>query len=59
MSKSYHCVYHKQDGGHFLVIIVYVNDMFFGNNKDLIHDLKSQNSVEFDMNDLGDSKYML
>jgi hypothetical protein len=43
ISKSNHCVYYKQDGGHFLVITLYVDDMlFFGNSKDVICDLKSQ-----------------
>jgi hypothetical protein len=40
--KSFHCVYYKQDGVHFLVITFDVNDIiFFGNNKDVVHDLKS------------------
>jgi hypothetical protein len=28
-SKSNHCVYYKQGGGHFLVISLYVDDMLF------------------------------
>jgi hypothetical protein len=58
-TKSDHCVYYKHDGGHFLVISLYVDDMlFFGNEKDLIHDLKSQLSTQFDK-DLGVAKYIL
>jgi hypothetical protein len=59
-SKSDHCVYYKHDGGHFLVITLYVDDMlFFGNSKDVICDLKSQLSTQFDMKDLGATKYIL
>jgi hypothetical protein len=36
-------VYYKHDGGHFLVITLYVDDMLvFGNNGDVISDLKYQ-----------------
>jgi hypothetical protein len=36
-SKLDNGVYYKYDGGHFLVIILYLDDMlFFGNNKDVI-----------------------
>jgi hypothetical protein len=53
-------VYYKHDGGHFLIITLHVDDMlFFGNNKDAVHDLKSQLSTQFDMRDLGAIKYIL
>jgi hypothetical protein len=53
-------VYYKQDGVHFLVITLYVDDMlFFGNSKDVICDLKFQLSTQFDMKDLGVAKYIL
>jgi hypothetical protein len=53
-------VYYKHDGGHFLVITLYVDDMLFlGNNKDVIHDLKSQLSAQFYIKDLRDAKYIL
>jgi hypothetical protein len=53
-------MYYKQDGGHFLVITLYVDDMvFFGNNKDVICDLKSHLSTQFDMKDLAAANYIL
>jgi hypothetical protein len=59
-SKSDHCVYYKHDGGYSIVITLYVDDiLFFGNSKDVIHDLKSHLSAQFDMKDLGDAKYIL
>ena len=33
--------------------------LFFGNNKDVIYDLKSKLSTQFDMKDLGAAKYIL
>jgi len=60
ISKSNLYVYYKQDGGHFLVITLYVDDMvFFGNNKDVICDLKSRLLIQFDIKDLGGIKYIL
>jgi hypothetical protein len=51
-SKSNHYVYDKHDGGHFLVITIYVDDMlYFGNIKDVICDLKSYLLAQFDMKD--------
>ena len=59
-SKSYHYVYYKHDGGNCLVITLYVDNMLiFGNNKDVTSDLKSQLSAQFDMKDLGATKYIL
>jgi len=52
-------VYYKYDGGHFVVISLYVDESFFGNNKDVICDLKSQLSTQFDIKYLGATKYIL
>lgn len=53
-------MYYKQDGGHFLIITLCVDDMlFFGNRKDVIRNLKSQLSAQFNMKDLGVAKYIL
>ena len=53
-------VYYKKDWVHFLFITLYVDDMlFFGNNKNVNHDLKSYLKEKFDMKDLGDRKYIL
>jgi hypothetical protein len=59
-SKLDHCVYYKQNGGHLLVITLYVDDMlYFSNSKDVIYDLKSHLSTQFDMKELGVAKYIL
>jgi hypothetical protein len=59
-SKLDNCVYYKQDSGHFLVITLYIDDvLFFGNDVDVISDLKSQHSTRFDMKDLGVANYIL
>jgi hypothetical protein len=51
-------VYYKQDGDHFLVISLYVDDMLlFGNSKDVFFYLESQLSAQFDK-DLGSTKYI-
>jgi len=49
-SKSNEHVYYKHDGGNFCVITLNVYDtLLFGNNKDVIFDLKSNLLVQFDM----------
>lgn len=45
-SKSNYYVYFKQDGGYFLIISLYVDDMLcFGISKDVIHGLKYHLSI--------------
>jgi len=55
-------VYIKNDSnsdGHAFITL-YVDDMlFFGNTKDMIHDLMSQLSKECNMKDLEATKYIL
>ena len=53
-------MYYKHGSSHLLVITLYVDDMlFFGNSKDVICDLKSKLSTQFDKKDLGVEKYIL
>jgi hypothetical protein len=53
-------VYYKDNAGHILVITLYVDDrLFLGNSKNVIHDLKSYISAQFDMKDSKVAKYIL
>ena len=56
ISKPNHCVQYKHNGGPFLVITIYRDMLFFGNNTNIIHDLKCHLLAQFDMKDLGDEK---
>jgi hypothetical protein len=39
--KVYHCRYSKEEGGHFIYVALYVDDMLlFGNNMDAIKEVK-------------------
>lgn len=58
-SKSDHYIYYKSDGDGFLVIALYVNDMFIGKGKGLIVELKSQLLIKFEMKDLGATRHIL
>ena len=58
-SKSDHCIYFKFDGDHFLIIALYVDDMYIGKEKYLIAELKSQLSIKFEMKDLGAARHIL
>ena len=58
-SEEDHCVYIKIIDDQILIIILYVDDMFIGNNKVMIKELKAQLSSTFEMKDLGDTKYIL
>eukprot|EP00253_Pinus_taeda_P003325 PITA_03325 len=59
-SKSYHYVYFKLIDDHVIYPVLYVDDMLLvGNDKEIIHDLKTQLSSKFDMKDLGAANYIL
>jgi hypothetical protein len=59
-SKSDQCKYCKHDGGNFLVITLYIDDLLLlSNNKYVVHDLKSQLSTQFDMKEFRAAKYIL
>lgn len=59
ISKSDQCVY-SQDGDHFIVVTLYVDDMLLiGNSKDMIRVSKTQLSLQFEIKDLGAAKFIL
>jgi hypothetical protein len=59
-SKDDHCVYFKLIGDHLIYLVLYVDDMLLiGNNKEIIHDVKTYFSSKFDMKDLGVSNFIL
>ena len=59
-SKVDHCIYSKEEGGNFIYVSLYVNDMLLiGNNMDEIEEVKKQLSSKFDMKDLGVVAFIL
>eukprot|EP00253_Pinus_taeda_P036630 PITA_36630 len=59
-SKEDHCVYFKLIGDRVIYLVLYVDDMsLIGNDKEIIHDLKTQFSSKFDMKDIGAANYIL
>jgi hypothetical protein len=59
-SKVDHCIYSKEEGGCFIYVALYVDDMLLiGNNMDAIKEVKKQLSSKFDMKDLGVSKFIM
>jgi hypothetical protein len=58
--KNDHCIYFELIGDHLIYLVLYVDGMLvIGNNKDIIHDVKTQLSSKFDMKDLGASNFIL
>ena len=58
--KEDHFVYFKLIGDHVIYLVLYVDDMLLvGNDKEIIHDLKTQLFSKFDMKDIGAAKYIL
>eukprot|EP00253_Pinus_taeda_P005574 PITA_05574 len=59
-SKADHCVYFKLIGDFVIYLVLYVDDMLLvGNDKEIIHDLKTQLSSKFNMKDIGVANYIL
>jgi hypothetical protein len=53
-------VYFKLIGDHLIYLVLYVDDMLLiGNNKEIIHDVKTQLSSKFDMKNLGVVNFIL
>jgi hypothetical protein len=53
-------VYFKLIGDHLIYLVLYVDDiLLIGNNKEIIHDVKTQLSSKFDMKDLGAANFIL
>jgi hypothetical protein len=58
--KYDHCIYSKEEGGRFIYVALYVNDMLLiGNNMDAIKEGKKQISSKFDIKDVGATKFIL
>ena len=58
--KEDHCVYFKLIRDHVICLVLYVDDMLLvGNDKEIIHDLKTQLSSKFDMKYIGVANYIL
>jgi hypothetical protein len=54
-SEVDHCVYFKQEGNNFIILVLYVDDIILISDcKKLVKETKSQLSHEFDMKDLGE-----
>eukprot|EP00253_Pinus_taeda_P030330 PITA_30330 len=59
-SKEDHCVYFKLIGDCVIYLVLNVDDMLLvGNDKEIIQDLNTQLSSEFDMKDIGAANYIL
>jgi len=59
-SKVDHCVYCKQVGEYFIYVMFYVDDtLLVGNNMEVIQEVKSQLSSNFDMKDLNATNLIL
>jgi hypothetical protein len=58
--KVDHCIYSKEEGGHFIYVDLYFDDMLLiGNNMDAIKEMKKKLSSKFDMKDLDASNFIL
>jgi hypothetical protein len=58
--KFDHCIYSKEEGGHFIYVALYVDDMLLiGNNMDAIKEMKKQLSSKFDMKDLSVANFIM
>jgi hypothetical protein len=59
-SKVDHCIYSKEEGGCFIYVTLYVDDMLLiGNNMNAIKEVKKQLFSMFDMKDLDAAKFIL
>ncbi|KAL0551643.1 hypothetical protein IC582_010732 [Cucumis melo] len=60
VNESDKCIYYKTEGRLCIIICLYVNDMLiFGSNLNVINDVKSMLSANFDMKDLGEADVIL
>jgi hypothetical protein len=58
-SKVDHCIYSKEEGGCFIHVALYVDDMLLiGNNMDAIKEVKKQLSSKFDMKDFSAANFI-
>jgi hypothetical protein len=60
ISKDYHLIYSKEEGGNFIYVDLYVDDMFLiGNIMDAIKEVKKKLSSKFNMKDIDETKFIL
>jgi hypothetical protein len=59
-SEADHYIYSKEEGGHFIYVDLYVDDMLLiGKNMDAIKKGNKKLSSKFDMKDLGAYKFIM
>jgi hypothetical protein len=59
-SKVDHCVYSKEEGGNFIYVALYVDEMLLiRNNMYAIKEVKKKLSSKFNMKDIGATKFIL
>jgi hypothetical protein len=59
-SKVDHCIYSKEEGGCFIYVALYVDNMLLiGNNVNAIKKAKKQLSSKFNMKDLSPTNFIL
>jgi hypothetical protein len=59
-SKVDHFIYSKEDGGRFIYVTLYVDNMLLiENNIDVIKEVKKQLSSKFDMKDLDAMNFIM
>jgi hypothetical protein len=59
-SKVDHCVYSREEGGCFIYVALYVDDILLvGNNMDVIKKVNMHLSSKFDMKDLGVANFIM
>lgn len=51
-------MYTKQVSNHFVIAVIYVHDILFIGNKEIIKDVKSHLSSQFDTRDIGAAKLL-
>jgi hypothetical protein len=55
-----HCVYSKEEGGRFIFVALYVDDMLLvGENMESIKEVKMQLSSKFNMKDLNAMRFIM
>jgi hypothetical protein len=59
-SKVDHNIYSKEEGGNFIYVALYFNDMLlFGNTMDAIKEVNKQLSSKFNMKDIGATNFIM
>ena len=58
-NKANQCIYLKEGGSHFIIHVLYVDDILLASNViNLLHETKCMLSKPFDMKGLGDAYYV-